>query len=84
MQLANHSVASRISDGGTDLAGNVIRLYDPTADRWTVLRSKLPHVVMGPVAGYFEGKVYLTNGYRSAPLPKGGTTVGYWGHVSGF
>jgi Kelch motif len=67
-----------ILTGGENHITNAIRFYDPANDRWTTLKDKAPFPLMGCVAGYWKGRVYLTNGYGPAAKI---TTRGWWGTV---
>jgi len=71
-------VIGGIMTGGENNVTNSIRFYDPATDRWTVLKDKAPFALMGCVAGYWKGRIYLTNGY--GPQAKI-TTRGWWGTV---
>ena len=64
--------------GGENNITNSIRFYDPATDQWTVLKDKAPFALMGCVAGYWNGRIYLTNGY--GPQAKI-MTRGWWGTV---
>ena len=65
--------------GGENNVTNAIRFYDPATDRWTVLKDRAPFALMGCVAGYWQGRIYLTNGYGPQARI---TTRGWWGTVA--
>jgi N-acetylneuraminic acid mutarotase len=66
-----------------DTSTNAARLYDPATDKWTVLKTPAPYKFVGAVAGYYNGRIYLTNGYRRTP-PEGQPRTGWWGALSGL
>ena len=65
-----------------DVPSNAIRYYDPATDKWTVLKSTTPYAVNGPVGGFWNGKIYLTNG--STPPPVKHPVTGWFGTVKGI
>jgi N-acetylneuraminic acid mutarotase len=49
--------------GGGDNTTNRGRVYDPARNTWTTLSTRYPRRVLGPTGGYWNGKIYMTDGY---------------------
>ena len=63
---------------------NHIQVYDPATGKWTLLQSTLPFSGDGLVSGYYNGKIFLTDGYHQNPKPEGNFTTSYYGTVKGI
>jgi N-acetylneuraminic acid mutarotase len=52
-----------ILDGGDSNVTSRVRVYDTVSDKWTTLSTRFPKRVDGGDAIYYNGKIYLTDGY---------------------
>lgn len=81
------AINGKIVTFGGILFGNTttdnIQVYDPATNKWTLLESKAPYSFDGGVASYFNGRIYLTNGYSPNP-PATGITTGWYGTPTGI
>jgi N-acetylneuraminic acid mutarotase len=57
-----------------------VRVYDTISNQWSVLEP-LPHDRLGGVAGFYNGRVYFTQGYSEE---QGFAAEAFWGELSGF
>jgi hypothetical protein len=62
--------------GGGDHMTRRVRLYDTVSDNWVILSSNYPKRTLGNTAGYFNGKLYITDGYSPDQADR---SVGYRG-----
>ena len=49
-------------EGGNGNSTNRVRVFDPAANRWTTLSTRYPRRVVGATSGYWNGKIYMTDG----------------------
>ncbi len=49
--------------GGDDNLTDTVRVYNPAADKWSVLPTRFPKRLLGNTVGYWNGKVYVTDGF---------------------
>ena len=49
--------------GGGSNTTNRVHVYDPVANSWRTLSTRYPKRIIGAAAGYWNGKIYMTDGY---------------------
>jgi N-acetylneuraminic acid mutarotase len=74
-------VVGGVLTGGQKNATNAARVYDPATNRWTMLTTPYPKRIQGATAGYWNGRIYATNGYSP---DNDDCTAAWWGTVSGI
>ncbi len=50
-------------DGGGSNTTNRVRVYNPANNTWKTLTTRYPKRIIGATAGYWNGKIYMTDGY---------------------
>lgn len=50
-------------DGGSPANTNKVQVYDPVTNTWKVLNTRFPKRFIGAASGYWNGKIYLSEGY---------------------
>jgi N-acetylneuraminic acid mutarotase len=65
-------------DGGGTRQTNKVQVYNPATNTWKVLPSLFPKIIDGPESAYYDGRIYLTDGYKSQEADH---SVGYEGTV---
>ena len=64
--------------GGGSNTTNRVHVYDPVANTWKLLSTRYPKRIIGASAGYWNGKVYMTDGYSPDESDR---SVGFEGTV---
>jgi N-acetylneuraminic acid mutarotase len=49
--------------GGNGNSTSRVEVYDPVANSWKTLTTRYPKRIVGPTAGYWNGKIYMTDGF---------------------
>jgi N-acetylneuraminic acid mutarotase len=57
---------------------NRVHVYDPVTNTWRTLTTRFPKRVDGATSGYWNGKVYMTDGYSPDESDR---SVGFEGTV---
>jgi N-acetylneuraminic acid mutarotase len=50
-------------DGGDQNTTSRVQVYDPVANTWKSLNTRYPKRIIGAASGYWNGKIYMTEGY---------------------
>ena len=69
-----------LTGGGRNTTASV-RVYDPATNQWSVLATRYPKRIMGPTCGYWNGRIYMTDGYSPDSAD---SQAAFWGTVSGI
>jgi N-acetylneuraminic acid mutarotase len=67
--------------GGGKNTTSAVRVYDPATNKWTSVSGSYPKRIIGQTGGYWNGRIYSTNGY--SPDSEDNQKA-YWGTVSGI
>jgi N-acetylneuraminic acid mutarotase len=63
-------VGGQLTGGGRNLT-SAVRVYDPATNKWTSVSGSYPKRIMGQAGGYWNGRIYSTNGYSPDSEPTG-------------
>jgi N-acetylneuraminic acid mutarotase len=55
-------IGGLLTGGGNNMMSKV-HVYDPEADKWTLLPTRYPKRILGSESGYLNGKIYIVDGY---------------------
>jgi N-acetylneuraminic acid mutarotase len=50
-------------DGGDQNTTSRVQVYDPNSNSWKSLSTRYPKRVIGAMSGYWNGKIYMSEGY---------------------
>jgi N-acetylneuraminic acid mutarotase len=50
-------------DGGSPNQTSRVTVYDPVANTWKTLATRYPKRIIGSESGYWNGKIYITDGF---------------------